>query len=656
MGKRMYRLRRLAVAIPRQRKQILLSLCDGVLMSVALLAAWALVYRGEHAAAMVWFVPVIAALVISTGYLRGLYRSSTRFIGGRVAFRLFGNVGAVAVLGWLLASAAGVGSALAALTMMAVFAAFSLLLLGGMRFLARSFLLRPPPGCERVLIYGAGWAGAGLEATLSSQGRFLAIAFVDDREELQGTFVNGLPVLEPSAIAEAIVQADVKRVFLALPSAKRDRRKQILRDLEPLDVRIQTVPDTADLASGRASVEDIRDITVDDILGREPVKADPVLLSRNVRGKAIMVTGAGGSIGSELCRQLLVHEPRQLVLFELSEIALYNVERQLQAAKPAGSATEIVPLLGNVQDARRVNAVLDAWPVETVYHAAAYKHVPIVECNISEGIRNNALGTRVLAQAARDHGVGHFVLVSTDKAVRPTNVMGASKRLAELVLQAMHTLGSRTRFCIVRFGNVLESSGSVVPLFREQIRNGGPVTVTHKDVTRYFMTIPEAAQLVIQAGTMSRGGDVFLLEMGDRVRIADLAERLIRLSGLKVKDGNSDGVEIRYTGLRKGEKLHEELLRGDDAEGTDHPKITRAMEDFLAWEQISGLLNSLEAALDRGNLDDVRVLLLKAVDGYRPESELYDHVMPPATGASITFLPTGKRVADGAQPASEEKT
>ena len=402
-----------------------------------------------------------------------------------------------------------------------------------------------------------------------------------------------------------------------------------MKTLEPYSLLVQTIPDYGDILAGNARVEDVRDVDVGDLLGRDPVPPNPRLLDACIRGKVVMVTGAGGSIGSELCRQIVRLGPAQVLLFEMSELALYNIERELRALNASeGLGVELVALLGDAHHKNRVKEILQIYGVQTIYHAAAYKHVPIVEQNVVEGIYNNVFGTMNAGEAALECRVETFVLISTDKAVNPTNVMGATKRFAEIVLQALHQRGSTTRFCMVRFGNVLESSGSVVPLFREQIRRGGPVTVTHKEVIRYFMTIPEAAQLVLQAGSMGRGGDVFVLDMGKPVRIADLARRMISLMGLTVRDdANPDGdIEIVYTGLRPAEKLFEELLIGTNVTGTEHPMIMRAMEHSLPWSRVQQTLAELSVALNRFDCDRARHLLMDAVAEYKPSGEIQDLV------------------------------
>jgi FlaA1/EpsC-like NDP-sugar epimerase len=477
-----------------------------------------------------------------------------------------------------------------------------------------------------VLIYGAGQAGAQLVAMLKISHHLRPVAFIDDNDSIHHQQINGLTVYPFDELAGVIEKYKVRDVLLAMPAASRRKRSQILRKLEAYPVHVRTLPDLMDIAEGRIEVSDIREVDIGDLLGREPVAPDETLLHKNITGKVVMVTGAGGSIGSELCRQIIHLAPEKLVLFELSEFSLYQLEKELEKFN---LNVPVVPVLGTVLNQQRVGAVCQHFQVKTIYHAAAYKHVPIVERNTNEGIRNNVFGTLSCAQAAIQTGVETFVLVSTDKAVRPTNTMGASKRLAELVLQALaqsEDLCGQTRFTMVRFGNVLGSSGSVVPLFREQIAAGGPVTVTDPDIIRYFMTIPEAAELVIQAGAMGQGGDVFVLDMGEPVKILELARRMIHLSGFSVREqGSPEGdLEIQFTGLRPGEKLYEELLIGDNVTETAHPKIMRAEEVVIVWSALQKVLQQLEAANLDDNSAEARKLLLSTIDGFEPQCELND--------------------------------
>ena len=450
--------------------------------------------------------------------------------------------------------------------------------------------------------------------------------FVDDDKKLHGQILNGLSIFDPEDLPNLINTLKIRDVFLAMPTLSRARRNQILNDIRALQVAVRTLPSISEIASGKIGVSDLRDLDLDDLLCREPIKPDERLLSKNITAKTVLVTGAGSSIGSELCRQILEARPKILLLLDQSEYALYSIHQELLGKH--GDVPSIIPLLGSVLNEQRVNEIMQAWSIDTVYHAAAYKHVPLVEHNPIEGIRNNAFGTLTMARLAKECDVKDFVLISTDKAVRPTNVMGASKRLAEMILQALAVGSKKTNFTMVRFGNVLGSSGSVVPKFREQIRNGGPVSLTHAEITRYFMTIPEAAQLVIQAGALSKGGDVFVLDMGEPVKIIDLARRMIELSGFTVSDEeNPDGdVQIEITGLRPGEKLFEELLIGNGAVSTNHPRIMCAHESFMHWNDLEPMLNKLDTQLSKNDSSASRSLLQDVVQDYKPETENADYV------------------------------
>jgi FlaA1/EpsC-like NDP-sugar epimerase len=489
-------------------------------------------------------------------------------------------------------------------------------------------------GLPQVLIYGAGSAGRQLAAALKTSPELVVVGLLDDDDRLHGQVLNGLKIYDPTAIVGVVNKLRVTQVFLAIPSVSRARRNEILELVREAHVQVRTLPGVMDLAQGKVQVSDLKELDIEDLLGRDPVPPNPRMLAKNIMGKVVMVTGAGGSIGSELCRQIVKSGPSALLLVELTEFALYAIEYELQSAmaEDGEQTIRLVPLLANVRDAARIAEILRTWKPHTVYHAAAYKHVPLVEHNPAEGVKNNVQGTLTTAMQAVAHGVSDFVLISTDKAVRPTNVMGTSKRLAEMVLQAqaavMAQAGGKTRFSMVRFGNVLGSSGSVVPLFRKQIKDGGPITLTDERITRYFMTIPEAAQLVIQAGAMASGGDVFVLDMGEPVRIADLARRMVELSGLALKDeANPNGdIEITVTGLRPGEKLYEELLIGDNPLPTSHPRIMKAHEDFLVWNELQAKLSDLGLALDANNVPLIRTLLKDLVPGYQPDGEVVDWV------------------------------
>jgi FlaA1/EpsC-like NDP-sugar epimerase len=517
-----------------------------------------------------------------------------------------------------------------------------LLFVGASRALARVWLgddyrsMLKRASRPKVLIYGAGNAGRQLAAAMANSHEMQVAGFLDDDDRLHRQMLNGQPIYNPADLDTLATTLNIRDVLLAMPSLSRRRRNEILSLIRSAQVAVRTLPSVTDLAQGKVSISDLRELDIDDLLGREPVTPNHILLAKNIVGKVVLVTGAGGSIGSELCRQILAVSPAKLLLIEQSEFALYGIHQELEeklAALDGARPPVLVPLLASVQDDDRMHEIMSTWEPDTVYHAAAYKHVPLVEHNPVEGIKNNVFGTLRTAQAAIACGVSDFVLVSTDKAVRPTNIMGASKRLAEMVLQALaaEQRGTKnvTTLSMVRFGNVLGSSGSVVPKFRQQIRDGGPITLTHPDITRFFMTIPEASQLVIQAGAMGRGGDVFVLDMGEPIRIADLARRMIELSGLTVKDeGNPDGdIEIEITGLRPGEKLFEELLIGDNPEGTSHPRILRAREDFLPWQELEPKLKALELAL---SVNDVRLILAQLrelVAGYAPSENVVDWVL-----------------------------
>ncbi|WP_281789133.1 nucleoside-diphosphate sugar epimerase/dehydratase [Limnohabitans sp. INBF002] len=486
----------------------------------------------------------------------------------------------------------------------------------------------------RVLIYGAGSAGRQLAAALKTSPELVVVGLLDDDARLHGQVLNGLKIYDPAAIVALVAKLRVTQVFLAIPSVSRGRRNQILELVRSAHVQVRTLPGVLELAQGKVQVSDLKELDIEDLLGRDPVPPNPLMLAKNITGKVVMVTGAGGSIGSELCRQIVKARPAVLLLVELTEYALYAVEHELQSLVSDAwmGDVRLLPLLANVRDASRMEEILRTWKPHTVYHVAAYKHVPLVEHNPAEGVKNNVLGTLNTAQLAAAHGVRDFVLISTDKAVRPTNVMGTSKRLAEMVLQAqalaMSDAGGKTCFSMVRFGNVLGSSGSVVPLFRKQIKDGGPITLTDERITRYFMTIPEAAQLVIQAGAMASGGDVFVLDMGEPVKIIDLAKRMVELSGLTVRDdANLNGdIEIQVTGLRPGEKLYEELLIGDNPLPTSHARIMKAHEDFLPWGELQSKLAALGLALDANDVALIRTLLKGLVPGYQPEGEVVDWV------------------------------
>ncbi len=616
------------LSLPRSAKQALMLGADTVgLVASILLATWLLTSAAISFSALAMLIGATLVVSVMSARLEGFYHSIVRYVGMDLAVSGVKVALLSAITIGLVAKFTAVG--VHPVKLAVSFSGFFLLYLLGSRYAAQYLLNRRNPERERVIIYGAGEAGARLVLSLQDGDSFLPVAVVDDKTMLQGNRVGGILVHSRQNIEKLIEKFDVTRVLLALPSASRRRRLTIISSLEKLNVHIQTIPDLNHLVSGKARVNDLRDVDVADLLGRDPVPPDSKLLRKSVTGKSVMVTGAGGSIGSELCRHVLRQNPKTLVLFEISEVALYTIEKEIRKlAKKHDIESEIVGLLGSAHHQDRVQEIMVSFEIKTVYHAAAYKHVPVVEQNILEGVHNNIFGTLHLARAAVQAGVETFVLISTDKAVSPTNVMGATKRFSELVLQAMQDQHENCCFCMVRFGNVLESSGSVVPLFREQIRAGGPVTVTHRDIIRFFMTIPEAAQLVIQAGAMARGGDVFVLDMGEPVKIQDLARRMIRLMGLTVRDDeNPDGdIEIEYTGLRPAEKLYEELMIGTDVSGTSHPRIMRANEEYIESAALLPLIEQLmqcSRSLDR---DCVRQVLLDSVSGYKPTNGIDDLV------------------------------
>ena len=474
-----------------------------------------------------------------------------------------------------------------------------------------------------VLIYGAGDAGRQLMGALSHSYEMQVVGFLDDDPKLQGSTLGGRRIYSPERLIDLTASLDVSEVLLAIPSASRFRRNQIIKLMRDAKVGIQTLPSMSDLASGKISTQDLRSLDIDDLLGRELVLPNSDLLTKNSLSKTVMVTGAGGSIGGELCRQIMEQAPKTLLLVEQSEYALYQIHHEISTRieNHGGLNVQIVPLLASVTNPDRMRFIVGEWQPDVIYHAAAYKHVPLVEANVVEGVRNNTIGTLTVAQIAIELGVPHFILISTDKAVRPTNVMGASKRLAEMILQALAQSSTKTKFSMVRFGNVLNSSGSVVPKFRQQIKDGGPVTVTDLRMTRYFMTIPEAAQLVIQAGALATGGDVFLLDMGEPVKIVDLARRMIELSGLDVKDAqNLEGdIEIEEIGLRPGEKLYEELLIDGNPEKTIHPRVFKSHEDFLSWSELELKVQQISQAIEKNDDQALIALLKELVSGYQPE-------------------------------------
>ncbi len=615
----------------RKQKRAISLVIDALFLSLAFWSALlvriddiAVFAKAEH-----WLLLFIVVPLSLVGFAKlGLYRAVLRYMGLQALTAI--GVGVLLSTIMLVIFAFYIVDGQLPRTVPIIYAAFSLVFIGGTRAIVRSLV---GSGMKRigepVIIYGAGVSGRQLLTALAQSREYFPFAFVDDDETLHGTVIQGVYVHSPSILPKLIKQKTATKVLLAIPSVSRSRRQAILEQLQSLAVQVMTLPSMADLVSGNKLYTDIKEVEIDDLLGRDCVEPRADLLAANIRNKIVMVTGAGGSIGSELCRQILKQRPQKLVLFELSEFGLYSIDRELNAmAKELSLDVQIYPMLGSVQRENRVQAVMEAFEVQTVYHAAAYKHVPLVEYNVVEGVRNNVFGTLYTAQAAIAAKVETFVLVSTDKAVRPTNVMGTTKRMAELVLQALSNNGGPTRFSMVRFGNVLGSSGSVVPLFRKQIANGGPVTVTHPDITRFFMTIPEASQLVIQAGAMGKGGDVFVLDMGQSVKIVDLATKMIRLSGFEVKDAkNPDGdIVVEFTGLRPGEKLYEELLIGDNVTGTEHERIMTANEAFLTWAQLEPILERLDKSCHGFQHEEIRDILLSTPTGFNPTDGICDLV------------------------------
>ena len=619
--------------LSRPAKRLVMALADGFMLSAALWAAFSL-RLGKPAPEVfwdhIWLIVAVPLVTLPVLALFGLYRAVVRYMGPQAVMAVVYGVTLSALL----------FAAMVTLTRLegvprATFVIYwlvALLMIGGSRFIVRAWfqaVAQRKREKKPVIIYGAGAGGIQLATSLANGNEYHPVAFVDDEPAKQGTIIAGMKVRPPEQLPNLIQRDGVDFVLLAMPRLARGRRREIVEQLEPLRTHILTMPTLADIVADRATVDDVREVDIEDLLGRDSVGPRQELLKHCIAGKSVMVTGAGGSIGSELCRQILRLRPTHLVLVERSEFGLYAIERELrmQMEGDEGPNPQLHATLADVADADRMEALMRGFEVATVYHAAAYKHVPLVEGNVLEGVGNNVFGTLHTARAAAQAGVRHFVLISTDKAVRPTNVMGATKRTAELVLQGLaRQPDMKTIFSMVRFGNVLGSSGSVVPLFREQIRNGGPVTVTHPEVTRYFMTTPEAASLVLQAGSMARGGEVFVLDMGEPVRILDLAQRMIHLSGLEKRDSehpNGD-VEIRFTGLRPGEKLYEELLLGEEVMGTEHPMIMRARESYLPTDALQQLLHDLREACAAFDCQRARRLLATAVEGYQAEGPSCD--------------------------------
>ncbi len=590
-------------SLPRSAKRSMVVAVD-VLSIVAAVTAVLLIQREGTEALSVNSSAIFACALLSSipvFFALGFYKNVIRYMGFGALLVVASGVTVAAVFLWLLLIPVGIKGF--SPVDLVLYWLLALLFIGGCRTLAREFLREKRADTEqfeRTIIYGAGDAGGQLAVSLKGKSRTKIVAFVDDNEDLSGSVLYGIKIYSVSQLSVLLQKLDVTQILLALPLVSKVRLKEIFQNIEHLKVRIRTIPRFEALIEGRAKISDIEDVYIEDLLGRESVASVPNLLAKCIAGQVVLVTGAGGSIGSELCRQILLLGPTKLILIDHSEYALYAIHEELLAANQQ-LKVEIVPKLASVVPDALFRRVLAEHHVNTIYHAAAYKHVPLVESNPCEAIRNNVIGTLRVAEAAVIERVENVVLISTDKAVRPVSIMGASKRVAELVMQGIN--GEATKMCMVRFGNVLESSGSVVPLFRKQIQAGGPITVTHPEIIRYFMTIPEAAQLVLQAGSMAMGGDVFVLDMGSPVKILDLARRMIHLSGLTIRDAEnpSGNIEIKFTGLRPGEKLYEELLIGNSPMRTDHPLIMRAVEESIAWEKLQPLLRDIEVACDNSN-------------------------------------------------------
>ena len=613
---------------PRSVRMAMCMFIDAGLAAFAVWLAFVLRLEGrwvDFLFEVPWIYPIAMLATIESFRRFGLYRSPLRYATGAMVYRV-ATAGTIAAM-IVAAAAFMIADGVVPRGAMVILWGLLIALPGAVRLMIRDIVRHYSSAKQRVpvAIYGAGSAGHQLATALLQRSKFQPVAFVDDAPGKRGQAIGGLTVYEREHLSTLIEKQGVREVLVAIPAASLARQREVTKLLSKYPLVVRSVPSFEDIAGGRKRVDDLRRIEIADILGRETVSAIPHLLSRGVAGRCVIVTGAGGSIGSELCREIFKQNPKRLVLVEQNEFALYSISRELEELRAATqNDVDLLSVLASVNDRGRMERTMRSCAAEVIFHAAAYKHVPIVELNATEGVRNNVFGTLNCALAARDAGVDTFVLVSTDKAVRPTNVMGATKRFAELTLQALADQAVKPKFSMVRFGNVLESSGSVVPLFKRQIAKGGPITVTDPEVTRYFMTIPEAARLVIQAGAMSLGGDVFVLDMGEPVRISDLAERMIHLSGLRVRDESDPNgdIEIVYTKMRTGEKLHEELLIGDNVVGTEHPMILRAQEEKLPWSEVSRVLDCLHRACDQHDTEQVRAVLAEAVPGYCSQAPL----------------------------------
>ena len=612
-------------------KRILMMLCDSIMIAVALAFSFSLLGKEFLGQEKIFYFAIATLLTIFVLARIGFYRAIVLYMGLQSGFLVLKGV---TISTCFVAASYFLSEPLSTpdYSILPIYWMMALLFIGGSRFVAKvvlQSLIRNFRPREPVIIYGAGSSGMQLLVALQNGDQYLPVAFVDDSHRMLGSTVHGIRIYGPNALYELIESYSVRKILLAIPSATGFERKEILNRLEHLPVHVKTVPDLFDMVSGKSDVDEVRDIDIEDLLGREIVPPNPELLGACISGQSVMVTGAGGSIGSELCRQIVNINPARVVLLDSFEYGLYEIERELKeklSLIEGGEGIKIIALLGSVCNKSQIENAVRSFQVDTIYHVAAYKQVPMVEKNIVEGAQNNIFGTLLAAEAALEYKVKNFVLISTDKAVRPTNFMGASKRFAEQVLQALAKSEQATKFSMVRFGNVLGSSGSVVPLFRRQIKGGGPVTVTHPEVTRYFMTVQEAAQLVIQAGSMATGGDVFVLDMNEPIRIDDLAKKMIHLMGYDVKDANSyrGDIAIEYSGLRPGEKLYEELMIGESVTGTEHPKILRAQEETLSWGTLQKLLRRLREACESMDVRSVRSVLMEAVDGFEPKEDVED--------------------------------
>ncbi len=656
----MERLRAFLVGLPRSKKRLLQVFCDVIVVWVALWLSFVVRLGIDDLVnpfrSHMWLFMAAPVVAIPLFIRFGMYRAVMRYFGNDALIAIIKAVSLSSLILGVVVYWYSNHQNVVPRSIVFNYWWLSLIMVGGVRLAMRQYFIgdwfyasqhvpfaNHDDGLPRVAIYGAGAAGNQLVAALRMGRLMRPVAFIDDDVSISDRVIAGLHVYKPKHIQRMIEVTGAQEILLAIPSSNRGRRREILGFLEAFPLHVRSVPGFMDLASGRVKVDDIQEVDIADLLGRDPVPAQNELLEHCIKGKTVLVTGAGGSIGSELCRQILTLQPTTLLLFDHSEFNLYSILSELERRVVRESLpVKVLPILGSVRNQSKLLDVMNTWHVDTVYHAAAYKHVPIVEHNIAEGVLNNVIGTLNTAQAALQAGVANFVLISTDKAVRPTNVMGSTKRLAELTLQALSrelapvlfgeksnvSRVNKTRFTMVRFGNVLGSSGSVIPLFHKQIKSGGPLTVTHPKITRYFMTIPEAAQLVIQAGSMGQGGDVFVLDMGEPVKIVELAEKMIHLSGLSIRsERNPHGdISIEFTGLRPGEKLYEELLIGDNVVATRHPMIMSANEDYLSWDVLKGRLTELLAAVDKDDYTCVRQLLCNTVSGYVPDTEIVDWI------------------------------